>query len=154
MSLPSPNILLALFILSFSLSAIFHRSQSHSSSPTSPSIFRYAADILVPNTNDTFSSRPAAFGAGFDDVVEGDLVKAWGNGLACSDVSEEEQKEETGREGYKGKIVLVQRGQCSFAEKVRWVQQVGGIAVIVGDNTPGAGLLTMYAKGTHPSTPA
>ena len=42
----------------------------------------------------------------------------------------------------------MQRGKCAFAEKVRRVQEAGGIAVVVGDNTPSSGLLTMYAKGT------
>ena len=87
------------------------------------------------------ASRLASFGGDFDDIVQGELVKAWGDGLACTDSTSEE---------FKGKIVLVQRGECSFAEKVRRVQGVGAIAVIVGDNTAGSGLLTMYAKGTSP----
>src|SRR5579862_1102700 len=185
MAIPSPNILLALFILSFSLSAIFHRSTIHSG-PTQPSVFsRYAADILVPSTNDTFVSRPAAFGGVFDSVLRGELVKCWGDGLACSNwdeentlvVGENDSEEDIKKSGikledenkdldgltrrseglletemdknrFKGKIVLVQRGKCAFAEKVRRVQEAGGIAVVVGDNTPSSGLLTMYAKGT------
>jgi hypothetical protein len=149
MTVPSPNILLALFIISFSLSAIFHRSSNLHSSPSHPAppgVFSYyAADIVVPSTNDTFASRPAAFGAGFDDIIEGELVKAWGDGLACDNLTE------LSGERFTGKIVLVQRGKCSFADKVRQVQYVGGIAAIVGDNTAGSGLLTMYAKGiSHP----
>lgn len=184
MTVPSPNILLALFILSFSLSAIFHRSTTHSG-PTQPSVFsRYAADILVPSTNDTFASRPAAFGGVFDSVLRGELVKCWGDGLACTNWDEENdtlvtegndsetleesaiklEDEDNDRDGstrrsegslemdkknrFMGKIVLVQRGKCAFAEKVRRVQEAGGIAVVVGDNTPSSGLLTMYAKGT------
>lgn len=54
---------------------------------------------------------------------------------------------------FRGKIVLVRRGKCSFAEKVRKVQKEGGIAVVVGDNTPSSGLLTMYAKGNIPPLP-
>ncbi|MCJ1403924.1 hypothetical protein MMC11_007147 [Xylographa trunciseda] len=45
-----------------------------------------------------------------------------------------------------GKIVLLSRGGCGFLEKVKWVQRRGGVAVIVGDNTRGSQLLTMYAK--------
>jgi hypothetical protein len=151
MAVPSPNILLALFIVSFSLSAIFHRSSNHASpsNPPPPSVFsHYAADILVPSTNDTFASRPAAFGGVFDDILMGELVKGWGDGLACKNLSETT----TESNPFKGKIVLVQRGKCAFADKVRRVQEVGGIAVVVGDNTPTSGLLTMYAKGTHPLT--
>jgi len=143
MPVPSPNILLALFILSFTLSALFHRSTTSSATPSQPSVFsRYAADILVPSTNDTFASRPAAFGGVFDAVLQGTLVRGWGDGLGCSAVSDEE------RDLFEGRVVLVQRGRCAFAEKVRFVQRAGGMGVVVGDNTPSSGLLTMYAKGT------
>ena len=46
-----------------------------------------------------------------------------------------------------GKVVLLSRGGCGFLEKVKWVQRRGGIALIVGDNTRGGGLVTMYARG-------
>jgi PA domain len=146
MAVPHPNILLALFIVSFSLSAIFHRSAAHLS-PSPPSVFsRYAADILVLSTNDTFASRPAAFGPAFESSMQGELVNAWGDGLACdTPVSPEDE--------FEFKIVLVKRGKCSFAEKVRRVQDLGGVAVIVGDNVAGSGLVTMYAKGSYPAQP-
>src|SRR5204862_5735414 len=89
MAVPSPNILFTLFIIFFTLSALYHRS-TIPSGPTRPSVFsRYAADILVPSTNDTFASRPAAFGGVFDSVLRGELVKCWGDGLACSNWDEE-----------------------------------------------------------------
>lgn len=46
-----------------------------------------------------------------------------------------------------GKIVLLSRGGCGFLEKVKWVQRRGGIALIVGDDTRGGSLVTMYARG-------
>ncbi|EED20172.1 PA and RING finger domain protein [Talaromyces stipitatus ATCC 10500] len=46
-----------------------------------------------------------------------------------------------------GKVVLLSRGGCGFLEKVKWVQQRGGIALIVGDDTRGGSLITMYARG-------
>lgn len=46
-----------------------------------------------------------------------------------------------------GKVVLLSRGGCGFLEKVKWVQRRGGTAVIVGDDTRGGGLVTMYARG-------
>lgn len=46
-----------------------------------------------------------------------------------------------------GKIVLLSRGGCGFLEKVKWVQRRGGSALIVGDDTRGGGLVTMYARG-------
>ena len=42
-------------------------------------------------------------------------------------------------------IALVERGKCSFASKVRAMQQSGASAVIIGDNRKG-GLLKMYAN--------
>lgn len=46
-----------------------------------------------------------------------------------------------------GKVVLLSRGGCGFLEKVKWVQRRGGTALIVGDDTRGGGLVTMYARG-------
>lgn len=46
-----------------------------------------------------------------------------------------------------GKVVLLSRGGCGFLEKVKWVQRRGGVALIVGDDTRGGGLVTMYARG-------
>ncbi|KAL9086743.1 MAG: hypothetical protein Q9159_004038 [Coniocarpon cinnabarinum] len=46
-----------------------------------------------------------------------------------------------------GKIALLSRGGCGFAEKVLWAQRRGAKAVIVGDNLSGGPLVTMYAKG-------
>lgn len=45
-----------------------------------------------------------------------------------------------------GKIVLLSRGGCGFLEKVMWAQRRGGAALIVGDDTPGGPLLTMFAR--------
>ncbi|KAK2736166.1 hypothetical protein FQN55_001765 [Onygenales sp. PD_40] len=47
----------------------------------------------------------------------------------------------------KGKVVLLSRGGCGFLEKVKWAQRRGGVALIVGDDTRGGGLVTMYARG-------
>lgn len=46
-----------------------------------------------------------------------------------------------------GKLVLLSRGGCGFLEKVKWVQRRGGAGLIVGDNTKGGALVTMYARG-------
>ncbi|KAJ3386336.1 hypothetical protein HDU92_002599 [Lobulomyces angularis] len=43
-------------------------------------------------------------------------------------------------------IALVERGDCSFVDKVRAMQNTGAIAVIVGDNTNSVALITMYAS--------
>ena len=46
-----------------------------------------------------------------------------------------------------GKIVLLSRGGCGFLEKVKWAQRRGAAALIVGDDTRGGALVTMYARG-------
>ena len=46
-----------------------------------------------------------------------------------------------------GKVVLLSRGGCGFADKVMWAQRRGSIAVIVGDNQRGGPLIQMYARG-------
>lgn len=46
-----------------------------------------------------------------------------------------------------GKVVLLSRGGCGFLEKVKWAQRRGAIALIVGDNIKGEGLVQMYARG-------
>ncbi|CAG8291062.1 unnamed protein product [Penicillium olsonii] len=46
-----------------------------------------------------------------------------------------------------GKVVLLSRGGCGFLEKVKWAQRRGATALIVGDDTRGGNLVTMYARG-------
>jgi hypothetical protein len=46
-----------------------------------------------------------------------------------------------------GKVVLLKRGSCGFQQKVLWAQKRGAVAVIVGDNVRGGGLIRMYAQG-------
>ncbi|KAL2822156.1 hypothetical protein BDW59DRAFT_149709 [Aspergillus cavernicola] len=46
-----------------------------------------------------------------------------------------------------GQVVLLSRGGCGFLEKVKWAQRRGAVAVIVGDDTRGGSLVTMYARG-------
>jgi hypothetical protein len=46
-----------------------------------------------------------------------------------------------------GKVVLLKRGTCGFQQKVLWAQERGAVAVIVGDNVRGGGLIRMYAQG-------
>lgn len=46
-----------------------------------------------------------------------------------------------------GKIALLSRGGCGFLEKVKWAQRRGASALIVGDDTRGGALVTMYARG-------
>lgn len=45
----------------------------------------------------------------------------------------------------RGKVALVERGDCSFYQKVLVLQRHGAVAVIVGDNIYRRGLVTMYS---------
>ncbi|KAI8811513.1 hypothetical protein BJ742DRAFT_796230 [Cladochytrium replicatum] len=44
-------------------------------------------------------------------------------------------------------FALVERGKCSFVDKVRAMQHMGASLVVVGDNVPHGALVTMYATG-------
>jgi hypothetical protein len=46
-----------------------------------------------------------------------------------------------------GKVALLKRGGCGFLAKIEWAQRRGAVAVIVGDNVRGGGLIRMYAQG-------
>jgi hypothetical protein len=48
-----------------------------------------------------------------------------------------------------GKIALVDRGTCSFSQKVYYAQQAGAIAVIVFNNVPGGGVV-LWGQGCLP----
>lgn len=43
-------------------------------------------------------------------------------------------------------IALVERGGCSFVEKIRSMQLSGASAVIVGNNEATGGLITMFSR--------
>lgn len=44
-------------------------------------------------------------------------------------------------------IVMIQRGECPFVDKVRAMQESGAYAVVIGDNISTGRLITMYASG-------
>jgi len=77
---------------------------------------------------------------GGDDEEEEETISSGGEEL--------KRKVDEGRDRYiYGRIVLIPRGGCGFLEKVMWAQRRGALAVIVGDNVSGRGLVTMYARG-------
>ncbi|KAI9733285.1 MAG: hypothetical protein M1834_003369 [Cirrosporium novae-zelandiae] len=83
-------------------------------------------------------SKPAKPG----QIAQHDSVSDTKNPPAHADIQSLQEGAEIA-----GKVVLLSRGGCGFLEKVKWVQRRGGIALIVGDNTRGGGLVTMYARG-------
>ncbi|CAO3590650.1 unnamed protein product [Absidia cylindrospora] len=100
------------------------------------------ASITVIATNETYADRIAAFGPRIEDSGEG-LT-----GYLMAPLSYElrhgcEQMEAPSKDRW---IALVERGNCSFIDKVRSMQQSGAIAVVVGDKYYN-GWVTMYAPG-------
>lgn len=146
-------------------------------STRSPSLFPKSAIITLTDDNSTFFlARPAAFGPelpeeddneGSTSGLTGRLVVAPEGEDGCGegegsgggdddgesedglgDLFRKRQEKEDDRDGYiRGRIILLPRGGCGFLEKVLWAQRRGALAVIVGDNVSGRGLVTMYAKG-------
>jgi len=101
------------------------------------------ATIVVVATNVTYQDRIAAFGPRLTDKgLFGYLVSVEAiepdNQKGCNKLKREVHT--------KSWIALVERGQCTFIEKVRNMQASGAIAVVVGDNEKN-GLITMYATG-------
>jgi hypothetical protein len=99
--------------------------------------------IVVSGTNQTFAARPATFGPAFGNEFKGRLVRVAGDRFGCHTPLEVGINSTE----YAGNIVLVQRGKCSFVDKVLNIQKRGGVAVIVGDDIFQDSLFTLYPDG-------
>jgi E3 ubiquitin-protein ligase RNF13 len=97
-------------------------------------------NIIVSYPNETFPTHPAAFGPKRTQIIELPLVNIPNDG--CDNLSIMTQELE-----YAEKVVLVPRGNCSYMTKIKNIQNMGGIGVIVGDNIPREWLFTMFADG-------
>lgn len=71
-----------------------------------------------------------------------------GNHLACRNLSVA-----TNASDIRGKIVLVDRGECLFIEKVHYMQTLGALAVIMVNNVAGPAI-TMGGEGDNITIPA
>lgn len=100
------------------------------------------ATITLLASNDTLVDRIAAFGPRIDGeigivgLVSPPSLLASDSMYGCNRVYHTQ----------KNWIALVERGQCSFIQKVKAMQESGAIAVIVGDRYFN-GWVTMYAPG-------
>jgi hypothetical protein len=107
---------------------------------TAYSIQHVQAHLVVTPTNATFNIRLAAFGTRLNhEGLSGWLesVTRWQNEThGCKSFTEKVPERW---------IALVERGECSFVEKVRAMQASGAVAVVVGDNQTGNLLLTMFS---------
>ncbi|KAI9261012.1 hypothetical protein EDC94DRAFT_610557 [Helicostylum pulchrum] len=97
------------------------------------------ATITVIETNDTLVDRIAAFGPRIDTEVglSGNLLSPM-DIFGCKVIESPPS--------IKDWIALVERGQCSFLQKVKSMQDSGAVAVVVGDKHFN-GWVTMYAPG-------
>ena len=86
----------------------------------------------------TLTAGPAQFGLQLKDgiTVEGKLVIA-SPFRACTELENE----------VKGKIVLLERGDCLFVDKARIIQKLGAIGGVVVDNSP---MMTSYEGDSSP----
>lgn len=107
-------------------------------------VFQHASEatITVIATNDTLVDRIAAFGPRIDEDtgLYGNLFLPPSEELYGCDIIASPPKAE------ENWIALIERGQCSFLQKVKAMQDSGAIAVIVGDRHFN-GWVTMYAPG-------
>ncbi|CAO3619896.1 unnamed protein product [Cunninghamella echinulata] len=99
------------------------------------------ATITVIATNELYIDCLASFGPRIPDTEEG--LRGY---LIAPPSSELRYGCEVIKPPCEKWIALVERGNCSFIEKVRSMQQSGAIAVVVGDRYYN-GWVTMYAPG-------
>ena len=107
---------------------------------TVSALTQFAADIIVSCSNETFPTRSATFGPTLTQIVEQSLTKFPDDGCDNSSMNTNDLE-------YEGKVVLVPRGNCSFEAKIRHIQELGGIAVIIGDNISRDWLFTICSDG-------
>ncbi|KAJ8661625.1 hypothetical protein O0I10_002432 [Lichtheimia ornata] len=97
-----------------------------------------SATVVVLSTNQTFADRASAFGPslGIHQGKLGFLVEPQWDPTGCQVVNAP----------CEDWVALLRRGGCSFATKVRNMQQSGAVAVAIGDPDT-SGWVTMYAPG-------
>ncbi|KAH6566600.1 hypothetical protein BASA62_006586 [Batrachochytrium salamandrivorans] len=124
-----------------------------------------AASLIVPSTNITHQDRAAAFGplightglAGI--LIPIDILDSTSSAAGCHPLSLDalnhlgailDSSDPVRNRTLPPSIhwfAMVQRGECSFTQKIRSMQSSGASAVIVGDNSLFGDLITMYGQG-------
>ncbi|KAJ5933387.1 hypothetical protein N7454_005716 [Penicillium verhagenii] len=120
----------------------------NSRSPSQPEVWQNAKDdaSVTPSSSDGTDDHlhhPLPESSGSENGATqkyGDYVQA--KKSTHADIQSLQETAEI-----QGKVVLLSRGGCGFLEKVKWAQRRGAIALIVGDDTRGGSLVTMYARG-------
>lgn len=132
--------LIALFCQSFVVTSGEMSSDTPNHLEHTPSLTMWAA-------NQSFAARLAAFGPNFDDSFKGQLMKVCGDTFGCQKPTHVQISIAKKCE-IEGKILLLQRGNCSYTTQIRQMQKMGSIGVIVGDNAPRNWLFKISAHGT------
>ncbi|KAI8137671.1 hypothetical protein BJV82DRAFT_674477 [Fennellomyces sp. T-0311] len=97
------------------------------------------AAVIVVATNETYIDRVAAFGPRLtEEGLVGRLLPPTNDGdrYGCEPVTPPTDNW----------VALIERGECSFVDKVRAMQESGALAAVVGDKHYN-GWITMYAPG-------
>ncbi len=123
-------------------------------------IYALNALIELPDTEDRYPSRTAGFGPSPPSegseayLIPIEFLDAAEDTKGCSPIPRTSPTtqhfwdliDEANTEGVPW-IALVERGRCSFTDKVRAMQASGAIGVVVGDNVPGGALSKMMGSG-------
>ncbi|PKY06565.1 hypothetical protein P168DRAFT_232120 [Aspergillus campestris IBT 28561] len=123
------------------VSSIHRRSDS----PQDTDPQQHAEDSLTPSSKDgtdDYLHHPLADSTAMGPGASGKYAKYTNRQTTHADIQSLQESAEID-----GKVVLLSRGGCGFLEKVKWAQRRGGVALIVGDDTRGGSLVTMYARG-------
>ncbi len=83
---------------------------------------RSDAELVFQVENERFNALPALFGPLEYKIVGANVIDT--NGTECVDSAED----------YTDSIVIIDRGNCTFVEKVTNAQKKGALAVVVVDN--------------------
>ena len=100
--------------------------------------------ILVSGTDQYFPAHVSGFGPLFGRGFTGPLVQARGDRFGCT--TDDQTSNSEGWE-YEGKILLVQRADCSYSTIVKQVQEAGGIAAILGPKASPSKLSGVFEGG-------
>lgn len=105
----------------------------------------FPIDLIVSyNATSTSSSEFVARYASFSLVLNGEVSAPFAvvPGGACSQIDEAD------RASYTGKVLIAQRGNCSFERKVSCLieSKLEPAAIIIADNNPHGALITMYSS--------
>ena len=97
--------------------------------------------VTVEQTTTPVDQVPMAQSPGTDGVVSGALAVPRGSTTGC-------EVEDWGDDAVTGRVALVDRGDCTFADKARAAHDAGAVALVVANTTAGS---FVGALGGHPA---